>query len=62
MPQQVTNHLFPNFKNVKLTFSQQETSFAAREKYERKISEKTPDVPLGSIYLWLEFQNFPLKS
>jgi len=52
--------LFPDFKNVKITFFQQETSFSGG-KYDRKISKKLHDVPLSNIYLWCEFKNFSLK-
>jgi len=48
---------FPNWKNVKITFFQQETSFSAG-KYERKLPEKIPEFPLGSIYLDINFKIF----
>jgi len=52
VPKRIPNGLIPNFKNVEITFFLQETPFCG-ENYERKISEKIPDVSLDSTYLFV---------
>jgi len=52
---------FSIFKMLKSHFSERERPLLGKN-MKRKFQKKSPDVSLGSIYLWFEFQNFSSLS